>query len=83
MNNYKFTNIFNNLNDDYLIIGVSAGPDSMALLHIVKHHTDKFIVCAHINHNIRKESEEEEEYLKKYCKENNIIFESTEITSYK
>ena len=70
-------------NDKYVVTGVSAGPDSMALLHMLKKNLKCNIVCAHINHNVRKESKEEEEYLKKYCNENNIIFESTIITSYK
>jgi len=70
-------------NDQYIVVGVSAGPDSMALLHMLQKTIKVNIVCAHINHNVRKESKTEEEYLKNYCKENNIIFESTTITSYK
>ncbi len=69
-------------NEKYLIVGCSSGPDSMALLHLLKNNTNKNIVCAHINHNVRKESDEEEEYLKNYCKDNNIIFESTTLTKY-
>ena len=79
-------NILNNINiekEKYLIIGTSAGPDSMALLHYLKNNTNKQIICCHINHNVRKESKEEEEYLKKYCQKNNIIFESTMIKEYK
>ena len=78
-------NILYDLNieqEKYLIIGCSGGPDSMALLHYLKHNTNNNIVCAHINHNVRKESQKEEDYLKKYCKNNNIIFESTKITKY-
>ncbi len=76
------------LNLDYinetqkLIIGVSAGPDSMALLHYLIHNTKYQLICAHINHNIRIESQEEEEYLKKYCKDNNVIFECLKINNY-
>ena len=69
-------------NEDYIIVGVSAGPDSMALLHILKNNLKCKIVCAHINHNIRNQSIEEENYLKKYCQENKIIFETIKITSY-
>ena len=68
---------------DYLIVGCSAGPDSMALLHYLKNNTTNNIVCAHINHNVRKESKEEELYLKEYCNNNNIIFESMLIEKYK
>ena len=77
--------IINNLNatnDEFIIIGVSAGPDSMALLHMILTNTNKKIVCAHINHNKRKNSIEEEKYLKNYCQSNNIIFECHKITSY-
>ena len=69
-------------NDKYVIIGVSSGPDSMALLNMLKENLKCEIVCAHINHNIRKQSDEEEKYLKEYCKKNNIIFETMKIESY-
>ena len=82
MNNPIIKNLNNNP-DEYIIIGVSAGPDSMALLHMTKKNCNKKIVCTHINHNVRKQSNEEEKYLKEYCKNNNIIFESYKITSYK
>ena len=69
-------------NDKYVIIGVSAGPDSMALLHILENNLNCKLVCAHINHNVRIQSDEEEKYLKEYCQKKNIIFESTKIESY-
>lgn len=62
-----------------LVIGCSAGPDSMALLHYVKNKTNNPIVVAHINHNLRDESIEEQNYLNNYCKDNNITFEYTSI----
>lgn len=68
--------------EEYLIVGVSAGPDSMALLHLLQNNCNKQLVCTHINHNVRKSSQVEEDYLKEYCKKNNIIFESTKITNY-
>ena len=81
----KIDELITNLNinnEEYIIVGVSAGPDSMALLHILKNNLNCKIVCAHINHNIRNQSIEEEKYLKKYCQENKIIFETMKITSY-
>lgn len=75
-------NYLNTINDEYIVIGVSAGPDSMALLHMIHTNCNKLIVCAHINHNVRKESNTEEKYLKEYCKNNSIIFESYKITKY-
>ena len=69
-------------NDKHIVVGVSAGPDSMALLHMLKNNIKATIVCAHINHNVRTQSEEEEQYLKEHCKQHNIIFESMKIEKY-
>ena len=47
---------------DTIVVGVSGGPDSMALLYILnefKNKMDLNIICAHVNHNKRKESEQE------------------------
>ena len=64
-----------NLNiNDYVILGLSGGPDSMALLDLLIKAKIK-VVCAHVNHNIRKESLKEYDFLEKYIKEKNIIFE--------
>ena len=65
-----------------IVVGCSAGPDSMALLHYLKNNTPNKIICCHINHNIRKESIEEEEYLNNYCKKEKIIFEKIKIENY-
>lgn len=77
MNHVLDDYIFNN----YVVIGVSAGPDSMCLLNLLQKKTNKIVVC-HINHNVRKESIKEEEYITKYCQENNIILEKTTINNY-
>ena len=71
-----------NIDNDYVVVGVSTGCDSMALFHYLINNTSKKIICAHINHNVRKESNEEEEYLRNYCLENNIIFETIKLTNY-
>ena len=47
-------------NDNYVIIGVSAGPDSMALLNMLQKNLTCNLVCAHINHNVRNQSYKEE-----------------------
>ena len=55
----------------------------MALLHyLINNYKDKIIV-AHINHNVRKQSNTEEIFLSNYCKDNNITFECMKITEYK
>ncbi|MEK7851319.1 MAG: tRNA lysidine(34) synthetase TilS, partial [Deltaproteobacteria bacterium] len=53
---------------DTVLIGVSGGPDSMALLYLLndinKEYTVK-IKVAHLNHGFRKEAAEEAEFVKK------------------
>lgn len=64
--------------DDTVVIGLSGGPDSMCLLNILLSLNKKIkIVCAHINHNIRKESQEELLFIKDYCKTRNLTLETT------
>lgn len=56
---------------DCVIVGVSGGPDSMALLHLMRELRDKLdinIVAAHLNHQIRKEAGAEEEYVRETCR---------------
>ena len=69
-------------NEKYIVVGVSAGPDSMALLDYLIKHIKTKIICAHINHNVRKESKEEQEFLENYCLKNNVIFEGMKIDMY-
>ncbi len=74
-----------NLKDETVVIGVSGGPDSMALLSLVnsiKKAKSIKIVCAHVNHNVRAVSAEEEKMVEAYCQENDIVFESMKIEKY-
>ena len=57
-------------NQKYLL-ACSHGPDSMALLFILKNEGYNFAV-AHVNYHLREESSLEQEQLTNYCKENNI-----------
>ena len=62
---------------DKLVVGVSGGPDSITLLDVLlKIREEKVIhfdiVVCHINHMIRKEAIDDEEYVVEYCKKNNI-----------
>lgn len=71
--------------NDRVVVGVSAGPDSMALLHILKELQKEIaykIIVAHVNHNVRKESVEEASFLEGYCHENDLIFENMTIEKY-
>lgn len=56
---------------DSIVVGVSGGPDSICLLHILNELKEELnfkIYVAHINHMIRKEADEETEYVKNFCK---------------
>ncbi len=62
---------------DNIVVGVSGGPDSMALLNslieIKQTSNIKFnIVVAHINHMIRAEADEETKYVQEFCEQKNI-----------
>lgn len=68
-----------------IVVACSGGPDSMALLKILNDIKDKKnlnIICAHVNHKVRKESEEEKLLVENYTKKLNVIFEYYEITNY-
>lgn len=67
---------------DRIVLGVSGGPDSISMLNILNEINDKCnfeIYVAHINHMIRDESDDDEKYVKQYCKKNNIQFFSKRI----
>ena len=76
----------NIINDnDYVIIALSGGPDSMALCDLLiklRKEISINIVCAHVNHGLRIESDDEKVFVEEYCKKNNIIFEYMKIESY-
>lgn len=71
---------------DSVVAAVSGGPDSMALLHLlyqVRKATDIEIVCAHVNHNTGRRGQlEEQQYVEKFCRNHNIIFETMTIDDY-
>ena len=72
---YKFLDNYLN-NNDVVVCATSGGVDSMSLLDIlIKSKKNLKIICAHVNHNLRKESFEEYEFVKNYCEKNNIVFE--------
>ena len=78
-------NNYNLHNNDFVVAAISGGPDSMALLDLLLRSSKKIgfqIVCAHVNHNLRKESEFEKIMVEEYCDKNNIIFEYMKIESY-
>ena len=84
---YSF--LYNNLNIKYgdsLVVAVSGGPDSMALLNILlklKRALDLELICVHVNHNTgRRGQKTEQKFVEKYCRNNNTIFETMTIEDY-
>ena len=83
IDNNLLTTLNININENIpIVIGCSAGPDSMALLHYLHTNTKNPLIVAHINHNVRKESIEEENYLSTFCQKNKITFETITIENY-
>lgn len=83
---YQF--LMNSVNFKYgdtVVAAISGGPDSMALLHLLSRVKDAFdltIVCAHVNHNVRKESNEEAKFVQNFCRNHGILFEYMKIEDY-
>lgn len=70
---------------DTIVIGLSGGPDSMALFDLLVKYQKKVninIVVAHVNHNVRKVSNKEAIFVENYVKKYNVVFESMKIDKY-
>lgn len=60
---------------DKIVLAVSGGPDSIFMLDNLKKLRGKLnfeIIVCHVNHMIREEAEDDEKYVKDYCKKYNI-----------
>ena len=60
---------------DRVVVAVSGGPDSMALLNTLINLKEKFktqLFVAHINHMIRPSADSETEFVMQFCKNKNI-----------
>lgn len=70
---------------DVIVVGCSTGPDSMALMDMllkIRLKYDLSLICAHVNHNVRKESYDEAIFMQDYCEKNDICFETMLIEHY-
>ncbi|MCX6735244.1 MAG: tRNA lysidine(34) synthetase TilS [Candidatus Peregrinibacteria bacterium] len=56
-------------NGDTVVAGISGGPDSIFLLELLKKLSIK-IIAAHVNHQLRKEADGDEEFVSKICVHN-------------
>ena len=66
---------------DRIVLGVSGGPDSIAMLNILndirndKKLQMKFdIIVAHVNHMIREEAIDDQKFVENFCKKINVTF---------
>lgn len=65
-----------------IVVAVSGGPDSMALLSLLEPFFET-IICAHVNHNTgRNGQDEDEKFVKEYCEKHHHIFEIMKIEEY-
>lgn len=68
---------------DNILIGLSGGPDSMALLYALLEIKEKIpflIYIAHVNHGVRgKDADEDEKFVEELSKDLNIPYYSTKI----
>ena len=68
---------------DNVILGLSGGPDSVCLFHVLlelKPVMGFDIICAHVNHMLRgNESDDDERFVAALCKEHNIPLEVRKI----
>lgn len=65
-----------------ILIGVSGGADSMALLHVILRNREK--ICSdfkvlHVDHQLKPESKHWVQVVRDYCELNDVPFESVEV----
>lgn len=61
-----------------IVVGVSGGPDSICLLHLLiklKYN----LVVVHLNHCIRQDADEDEKYVKRFCEKYAVKFYSKKV----
>lgn len=66
---------WNQLAEKKWIVGVSGGPDSMALLDLCRRHRVS-VVCAHVNYHHRPTADRDQQIVEAYCRNYAIPFYS-------
>lgn len=70
------------LNNPYIIVGVSGGPDSMALLNKLRLREIFNIVVVHINYHKRASADRDQKIVEEYCQTNNlslVVYDGSEL----
>lgn len=70
--------------DQTIIIGLSGGPDSVFLLHYLKMRQEELslnLIAAHLDHQWRQTSAQDEQFCKDLCQKMDITFDSATINS--
>ena len=63
-----FADEYNLLDAGTLVVGVSGGADSVALLHVLCSVFEKKIIAVHINHNLRGEAaDSDQRFVEELC----------------
>ena len=63
---------------DRVLAGVSGGPDSIALLHLLDSCRDRYgfeLFVVHVNHRLRPEADGEAQYVQQFCEQKQIPFQ--------
>lgn len=62
---------------DKIVLGVSGGPDSICLLNLFARLSSEYklkLTCCHLNHKLRAQADQEEEFVRKSCLKLKINF---------
>ncbi|MBT3392404.1 MAG: tRNA lysidine(34) synthetase TilS [Elusimicrobiaceae bacterium] len=81
---YKFNNLLGK--GDFVLVGVSAGADSVCLLHFLSviAKKDNFeIAVVHVNHGIRKAAVKDKQLVQKLCKQLGLKFYTKKVDAKK
>lgn len=74
---------YNLQDNDVIVVAVSGGPDSMFLLNaLIDYNPNLKLVVAHVNHNVRRQSVKDLQFVESFCNDFNLTFESMTIKEY-
>jgi tRNA(Ile)-lysidine synthase len=67
---------------DSVLVALSGGPDSVALLHLLVRFKGKYrisLAAAHLNHGIRRNSADDREFCRRLCRQLKVRFHSKRV----